>query len=99
MKSEKNIRKIIRQLLFESNLYNILHSEKNRHSETFFFKVDEYDYRVSFDKFSKDDRYFAFGFKAKHQDSDYYDFDILTNKNVFRVMQTMADIIEKFYNN
>lgn len=93
-----NLRKLIREVLEQSNIFDIISADESLKKSSYYFNVDDYNYQVNFIKFQKDDRFYSLGFKAKKESSDYFDFDILTNKNPFKVMQTIAYITEKFYN-
>jgi hypothetical protein len=91
------LRLFIRNTLRES-LYDISIGKTTQNESVFNFKVDEFDYQVTFNLFQKDDRFYAFGFKAKHESEDNYQHDMLTNKNVYKVMETISKILGDFYN-
>lgn len=79
---------------FES--YDIYNKRKNETSYDYFFDTSEYHYKVSISEYSN--KYYSIGFKAKKINSDdFFDFDIITNQNTYKVMETVIKAIQEFY--
>ena len=86
--------KQINELFDSKDFYPFERSLKNEfHFET----ENNWEYKVGFHQ--HEDYYFV-GFKAKRPDDFYmnFDFDILTNDNIIKVLNTIVEIIKQHQN-
>lgn len=79
---------------FES--YDIYNKRKDNKNYDYFFDTPEYHYKVSISEYMES--YYSIGFKARKIDSDdFFNFNIITNQNTYKVMETVMKSIEEFY--
>jgi hypothetical protein len=81
----------------ESVKYNIFKDNKSR---SYYFKINEFDYKVTITKNESNIEYPWIGFKAKHKADKmeiYYDMDIITNNSLYQLTEVIKDILNKDY--
>lgn len=84
--------------IFEYDGYNFNRVANKNNTYMWTFILDEYSYRIDISKCEHSDynNYYWLSFKAKGVDSHFYDYDILVNKNPYKIMRTIRHIIEQF---
>ena len=78
-------------------LYNLTKSNVDLNNwSKYYFETDGYQYEVGFIKYG-DTNYYSVGFKAKTDNEYFYDMSKITNENPYKLMQTVVNIMIKFY--
>lgn len=82
--------------LFQSNQHYKITEKLHRDKQFYYFTSEKgWEYEVCF--YLKDDNQYFFGFKAKRPEDFMFDFAVLTNDNIFKVLSTIKWIWEKHY--
>ena len=102
--SDKLIRNTVRTLLLEifdsKDIYSFTEGHSTSHQGTpYYFETENgWDYAVYFKKTDIENKNFWYvGFKAKKSDEPNinFDFDVLTNDNTLKVLNTIIEIIKQ----
>jgi len=82
--------------LFKAFKHFDVDERKNREANLYYFTSDKgWQYELGFHK--RPDGDYFFGFKAKQFEDFFYDKDVITNDNPFKVLSTMKYIFEQHY--
>lgn len=66
---------------------------QNRNERNYYFDSDKYSYKVSIIEYKQNVYYFGFRAKEKEQVDFYYDMDIITNDNLYSIINTIKKIL------
>jgi hypothetical protein len=78
---------------FES--YTITNTDNKNKTDNFYFSTEKFDYKISISEYH--DGYYAIGFKAKTFDEYFFDNEIITNENPYKIMDTVLKVAKDFY--
>lgn len=87
----KNLPSFI-EFILESKIFTWELQSSFNHRD-YFFSTNNYDYKVSVHDNEKDDEYPYVGFKSKKFDEPFYDWNTITNDDLYSVMNTIGAII------
>jgi hypothetical protein len=71
--------------------------EKNSRGNNFYYFTSDKGWRYELGFHKREDGNYFFGFKAKKDEDFFFDKDVITNDNPFKVLSTMKYIFDEHY--
>jgi hypothetical protein len=75
--------------------YKITRQDKKNSTDNYYFETEKYDYIISFSEY--DDKYYSVSFKAKLPNEYFFNSNVITNENPYKILNTVITTIKDFY--